>query len=104
LGTGCPFSVTVAVMTEVELTNGLAFDTTRVMLAPVGGVVGDDGVVGVDGVVVGEVGDSPLQAANISSSAKTANKNFRCRMLIISTPVIPSSHPWPRLYAHPLHA
>ena len=92
-GTGLPFCVTVAVMTDVELVSGDALETLNVMVAPAGGVVGVEGVTPLDG----EVGDSPLHAAKISSSATTANKNLRCRMLVISTPVIPSP------YAHPLH-
>ena len=89
--TGCPFWVTVAVITDVEFTSGLAFETVSTTLAPDGGVLG---VVVVIGVVDGDVGDSPLHPAKIRSSAtEVATKNFRCRMSIISTPVIRSSHP-----------
>jgi hypothetical protein len=90
LGTGWPFSLTVAVMVEVELTSGEALVTVSVTLAPTGGV---GWVLVVGGVVVGDVGDSPLHAAKSVSDINTANRTFRCFTSIISTPVIPLVHP-----------
>jgi hypothetical protein len=74
-GTGAPFSVTVAVTTEVESTTGFGFDTVMVMLAPVvGGVVPPVLVVGGVVDVDGAVGDSPLHPPKMSTSAATPNK------------------------------
>src|ERR1051326_6908441 len=61
LGTRLPVaSVTVAVITELEFTCGVAFDTLSTMFAEVGGVVPPLVEVGGVVVVVGAVGDSPL--------------------------------------------
>jgi hypothetical protein len=84
-------TVTFAVMVEVELTTGEAFETVRVIVAPVGGVTPPDGVPPVDGA--GAVGDSDLHPAKIDSSTISAKINFRCLILIISAPINSSSQP-----------
>jgi hypothetical protein len=68
-GTGCPFWVTVALMTDGVLTSGLAGEAVSVTTAPVTGVPPPLP----DVEVGGAVGDSPLQAAK-SATSVNANK------------------------------
>src|SRR6185436_19030436 len=94
LGAGWPFSVTVAVMTTVLSTNGLAFEVVSTRVAPVGGAVPPGGTPPPGG---GAVGVSPLHAAKSSSSASSANQVFRSLILIMPVPPYPSH----TLYAQP---
>jgi hypothetical protein len=85
------FTVTFAVMVEVELMTGEGFETVRVIVAPVGGVVPPVGAPPVVGA--GAVGDSDLHPAKIGSSTISAKISFRCLILIISAPINSSSQP-----------
>src|SRR5438309_10897708 len=78
-------------MVEVELTTGEGFETVRVIVAPVGGVVPPVGAPPVVGG--GAVGDSDLHPAKIGSSSITPKISFRCLILIISAPINSSTQP-----------
>src|SRR5258706_8273202 len=95
-GTATLFSVTVAVIVEMEPVNGAAVETVRAMLAPTGGCVPPvlpDPLPLVPVMGGGAVGDSPLQPAKSASSAMSARRMNRCVVCFMSTPVNSSSHP-----------
>src|ERR1051326_7660110 len=97
--TGCPPEVTVAVTTTLEVTSGVALETVRLIVAPVGGVtVPPGGTVDVVGGAVGD--DSPLQP--IIVSARTATKAISTmRSVVVFMSVSPSLSP---RYAQPLQS
>src|SRR5258708_3332375 len=86
--TGVPFTVTVAVIVDVDATSGVGFNTVKTIVAPTGGVTPPPGgvVPPPPGVGFGAVGDSPLHAASTSNSASSANISFRCLILIMVQP------------------
>ena len=83
--TGWLFSVTVAVTVVLEFTCTVGFATVSVIAAVAGGVVPPPTVV-VGGLLVGAVGDSPLQPANTSTNAATAKRYLRCLNICIFNP------------------
>src|SRR5260370_1042486 len=93
--TGLPFTVTVAVMVEVDAANGVGFDTVRTTVAPTGGVTPPPGVVVPGPGVAGAVGDdSPLHPASTSNSASSANISFCCPIFFMVNPPSASlTHP-----------